>query len=566
MPALHELYFHDVRLKQLHLQNFRGFGYVELDFHPDKPVTVLIADNGGGKSTVLDAAAEFLRYFFQLAIAGQNEEGASKETFLGEKDIFNGRNNASASAVLNLSYPYPDKEIFEWMDDCARYLDEHSVQGEEAILALEGEIWTLQLKQQEEFITYYLPDELQNVPKDLVKITNEIVDFKVTMHSNQQWNPTLLSAPLWRETKLEFELTRAQIAPMKFTAPSSKPEIHTDFITTWEKYEGFISDYAYSASRYNRHNPVDESLVVLPLLAYYGGAAINAKYDNELKVPYRPGEFQAYSHALEPERFEFEEFITWALWVSEKQQNAWDVVKNTILDVMNADQGSARYETIQIEAQTLVFYKKTGVDVMPVEAAQLSAGEKNIMALVGDLAKRAVQLNAILFKVDYDNEKGILSNPLQHTPGIVLIDEIDLHLHPRWQRVIIPKLREHFPRVQFVVTTHSPFVVQSVPADNRLIIDKNQIVVLNRQTELSYETIVNDYFGNVKLFDDDSEKLIEILIEFKNKILNNEIKITDNDFLKVLKKISTKSDEIKAIAAREIRILNNAILENGKNK
>lgn len=88
------------------------------------------------------------------------------------------------------------------------------------------------------------------------------------------------------------------------------------------------------------------------------------------------------------------------------------------------------------------------------------------MALIGDLAKRAVQLNAVLFNADVDNETSSENNPLAYTPGIVLIDEIDLHLHPQWQRVILPKLREHFPRVQFVITTHSPLVLQSLEKGN----------------------------------------------------------------------------------------------------
>lgn len=485
MPVLHELYYHDVRLKQLHLQNFRGFGEVTLDFNPEKPVTVLIADNGGGKSTILDAVAEFLRRFFQLAIAGKNEND-DKETLLGEKDIFNERTNAIASVMLNLSYPYPGKEVFQWMDDCARHLEENHIEGEEATLYLEGEVWTLQLKQKEEFITYYLPDEFQKrldtMASDEGKskiLSAENLNFEVAAHDGTAWRPNLSLSG--RETsihaqrngslKMEFELTRGRPDPMKHYPLPAKPNTYAGFIKAWEDGEGFIPEYGKSTSGYNRHNPLDESPEILPLLVYYGGAAINTMYDNELKVPYRHGEFQANSHAFKPDRFDFEEFLTWALWAYEKQKHAWNIVIDTILDVMNADDPDSRkYDRIEIEAQTLIFYKKTGVVTMPVEAAQLSVGEQNIMALVGDLVKRAVQLNVMLFNVDFDLEEGTLSNPLRNTPGIVLIDEIDLHLHPRWQREIVPKLREHFPRMQFVVTTHSPFVLQGIKPEYSFIV------------------------------------------------------------------------------------------------
>jgi predicted ATP-binding protein involved in virulence len=63
--------------------------------------------------------------------------------------------------------------------------------------------------------------------------------------------------------------------------------------------------------------------------------------------------------------------------------------------------------------------------------------------------------------IDYPDS----SNPLKE-PAIVLVDEVDLHLHPQWQRTIINRLSKIFPRVQFIVTTHSPFVIQSMDAVN----------------------------------------------------------------------------------------------------
>ncbi|MFL0808127.1 MAG: AAA family ATPase [Oceanobacter sp.] len=77
---------------------------------------------------------------------------------------------------------------------------------------------------------------------------------------------------------------------------------------------------------------------------------------------------------------------------------------------------------------------------------QLSQGEKSLMALVGDIARRLAMMNPGL------------ENPLEGD-GIVLIDEVDMHLHPTWQRKIIDRLTATFPNCQFVLTTHSPLVI-----------------------------------------------------------------------------------------------------------
>ncbi|MBC1192708.1 AAA family ATPase [Microcystis aeruginosa CS-558/01A06] len=81
-----------------------------------------------------------------------------------------------------------------------------------------------------------------------------------------------------------------------------------------------------------------------------------------------------------------------------------------------------------------------------LNVAQLSQGEKSLMALVGDIARRLAMLNPAL------------ENPLAGD-GIVLIDEVDLHLHPSWQRRLCERLTETFPNCQFVLTTHSPLVI-----------------------------------------------------------------------------------------------------------
>jgi len=87
----------------------------------------------------------------------------------------------------------------------------------------------------------------------------------------------------------------------------------------------------------------------------------------------------------------------------------------------------------------------------PLPVSQMSDGVRSVVSLVADLAFRCMRLNG---------SHG--EDSVQKTRGIVLIDELDQHLHPGWQQRILPALREAFPKVQFIVTTHSPEVLSTV--------------------------------------------------------------------------------------------------------
>ena len=96
---------------------------------------------------------------------------------------------------------------------------------------------------------------------------------------------------------------------------------------------------------------------------------------------------------------------------------------------------------------------------------QLSDVEKCLIAMICDLARRLA-----------------IANPLRKQPldgeGVVLIDEIDLHLHPKWQRMVVPRLLQVFPNCQFIISTHSPHVITHVPPENlyRLTQEKGRII------------------------------------------------------------------------------------------
>lgn len=89
----------------------------------------------------------------------------------------------------------------------------------------------------------------------------------------------------------------------------------------------------------------------------------------------------------------------------------------------------------------------------------LSDGVRNMIALTADLAHRCVRLNPHLGE-----------NAAKQTPGVLLIDEVDMHLHPRWQQLIVGLLSNAFPAMQLIFTTHSPHVLSTVFADSIRVI------------------------------------------------------------------------------------------------
>lgn len=118
-------------------------------------------------------------------------------------------------------------------------------------------------------------------------------------------------------------------------------------------------------------------------------------------------------------------------------------------------------------------------DGQTLNVLQLSQGEKSLMALVGDIARRLAMMNPGL------------ENPL-HGDGVVLIDEVDMHLHPTWQRSIIERLTATFPNCQFILTTHSPLVISDCKDVLVYALDNGEITQVPSQYGQDANTVLLD--------------------------------------------------------------------------
>lgn len=206
----------------------------------------------------------------------------------------------------------------------------------------------------------------------------------------------------------------------------------------------------------------------LPVVAYYG----TDRLWNIRRLPYKPlprtSRMVGYTHCLESGsdfHLMAEWFRYWSyaslerrhkaqqegkLFEPSEADNALEAVRNAI-NLCLKPSGWSDID-FSIERQEIVA-RHPQQGELPV--GMLSDGIRSMLTLVADIAFRAVKLNPNLGPFAATN-----------TDGIVLIDEVDMHLHPAWQQTVLSSLCEAFPRIQFIVTTHSPQVLTSVDSSS----------------------------------------------------------------------------------------------------
>lgn len=225
--------------------------------------------------------------------------------------------------------------------------------------------------------------------------------------------------------------------------------------------------------------------VTLPLIAYLGTSRLwyEARYTSQVAdTTLDSNEYSRTSGYLNCLAYSssFKAFAAWYSWLfrsyRESQlialereqpldadglrlQTCVRAIQQAIDTLIKPVTGWERLEYSQRHQQQLIMYHPQH-GVMPVE--QLSDGLRNAIAMVADLAFRACKLNPHLG-----------ANAVLQTPGIALIDEVDMFLHPSWQQQIIGALRQAFPALQFIVTTHSPQVVSTLPKRNICVLDQD---------------------------------------------------------------------------------------------
>lgn len=256
----------------------------------------------------------------------------------------------------------------------------------------------------------------------------------------------------------------------------------------------------------------DEKQDNIPIFVNYGTNRLVLDIPMRIRKRHTFDIYSAFDKAIE-NRIDFRTFFEWFRDQEDyenecKVQNAdleykdeaLETVKKAMLVMMDG------YTNLRVARKPKLEMKveKNGISL---NVSQLSDGEKCTMTMFGDLARRLSIANPLL------------DNPLLGE-GVVLIDEIELHMHPSWQRSVLKQLRETFPNIQFIITTHSPIVLSEVDDDYNVFFMRNsgtsgEIVEFRRLDGFDANYILEEFMGT-KSINTKTENLINDIYRLIN--------------------------------------------------
>ncbi len=215
---------------------------------------------------------------------------------------------------------------------------------------------------------------------------------------------------------------------------------------------------------------------VLPVISYQSFSRVTNQKKDKWENPFSDdySRVVGYMDCLE-EAANDKMLINWCRrmeqisWQQEQSIIEYEIVKSTVSKFMQFMQDD---ESVHIfyDKRTEELLYSDREEVLPIRL--LSSGFRNLLGMVFDIAYRMAVLNPDL-----------LEDITDITPGVVLVDEIDLHLHPNWQWKVVDALKNTFPNVQFIVTTHSPIIVASCK-EEKLIMLQLEDAFLDKPSEI----------------------------------------------------------------------------------
>ncbi len=376
-------------IKRLKLHDYRCFSEIEIDFH--EQLTVLVASNGAGKTSILDAIAVALGPF-----VGAFDEGTGKR--FEASDIRLSRVRKTASNEMEYA---PDGV---WLEAIGHIGGSAGPKGSSTISAI---TWQRSLA--------------GPVKATTVKDAKPLIDFgKALQHAVRRSDPDVAlpllayygTGRLWQQRKLRLS-----------RLPRTSRTI------------------GYG----NCLNPSSSYKSMVEWFRYWSTNALNGRISaSEAKKTYKPTEFDDYIESV-----------------------------STAVNVCLAPAGWKQIAYSLAREELVARHSKLGE--LPVEL--LSDGIRNMIGMVADIAFRATKLNPQLG-----------AQAAKRTSGIVLIDEVDMHLHPEWQQIVLQNLTKAFPKLQFIVSTHSPQVLSAVHRDSIRVIgpDATGRLIAERPLAMTY--------------------------------------------------------------------------------
>lgn len=462
-----------MEIKQLTLENLGRFERLAIEFAPtervNSNVTVLIGNNGAGKTSVLKSLATSLSWFVARL---RSDKGSGSP--IPEEVILNGANTAVVSLQL-----HDQQHEYHWSltkTRAGRKSNEQSILADSSKLADEYRArLTGQNNANLPLVAFY--------PVERVVLETPLKSKgKYSLHQLNGYESALNQGVDFRRF-FEWFREREDLENQIFTSSLAKhAEMKLKDLTSIEKRFKELESIEFSPKNINALSKLIKEI------------------GNPLK------EIQTLK--------------------GRSQDSQLEVVRTAIATFMpgfknlKVSRKPHLHMSIDKEGQTL-------------NVLQLSQGEKSLMALVGDIARRLAMMNPGL------------ENPL-HGDGVVLIDEVDMHLHPQWARTIVQRLTDTFPNCQFLLTTHSPLVISDCKdvlvysLDNGELTevpsqygqDANSVLLEVMDTAIRNERVANRLNDLLDLIQDQQfDKANALLAALKAELPANNLELTKASLL-----------------------------------
>lgn len=277
-------------------------------------------------------------------------------------------------------------------------------------------------------------------------------------------------------------------------------EVHLCAEIDGEKYEWMRGRNNIKASR-STIQPRDickkaekmsnENDIELPILIYLGAGRVWSQRRERVDNVFRKHYFRTvgYTDALH-DASNIKLLLNWCVkmeqvaWQKEMKISEYEAVKKAVSDFMEYMDPGESCKVFYDKQQEELMYQK-GDKILPVMG--LSAGYQSLVWMVFDIAYRMAVLNPFL------------KESIAQASGVVLIDEIDMHLHPRWQWNIINALQKVFPNVQFIAATHSPILFASAKNVWLIDVEGEEITYSYSHYGIDINTSVSEYQETVEM-------------------------------------------------------------------
>lgn len=479
-----------MKIKKLQLQNYGRFEDLTIDFAPTEDrasnVTVIVGNNGAGKSQILQALATGLSWFLDLFKGKENKFGSSID--------ISQINNKFDKASIEISLLNRFEKSLNW-----------------SVTTVKDRLpnWTSSNLQNGNNLDELFSNYFRDYELGLISSLPLIVyysDSRDINHKPFNWNESFTTNIL---TGYENALSAGLSYNQFFQWFRDIEDIENETILL-----GFDKQT-------KEEMPYLRNIQLLRLE--------EQDLENQLEFSEGLDRAKIYTHLGE-----IKEQIFHAEQEFERITKNLDNYKATInyqgKPSLNAVRKSIEYFTefknprIRRQGTPTMIVEKDGEEL---DVNQLSQGEKSLMTLVGDIARRLAILNP-----SFDD-------PLQGE-GVVMIDEVDLHLHPKWQHNLIDKLVRTFPNVQFILTTHSPLIVSDSPNILVYSLENGNL----HKTKNIYGEDANTLLNNIF---DVPVRTPEVENDFNNirrAISNQEFEIADNLINSIAKKVASGNTEL----------------------